>query len=148
MDVVRSVADVVAQLDQGRIVEQGAVSDVVRRSDSALSRALLPLPVAQGRGGLRTWQLRYAAADVDPRWPARVGRELGSDVAVLTALVEESGAEPVGRLTVGLDPAIDARRVTEAFARHGVVATGVAAEGRSRDLAANGLAASDLGAIA
>ena len=43
MDVVRTVADVVAHLDHGRIVEHGPVGDVVRRSDSPLSRALLPL---------------------------------------------------------------------------------------------------------
>ncbi|MCW2773246.1 MAG: hypothetical protein JWN91_1572 [Nocardioides sp.] len=120
MDVVRTVADVVAHLDHGRIVESGAVADVVRRSDSTLSRALLPLPPAPAEDTLRTWRLRYAADAIDPRWLARAGRELGTDIAVLAALVEEAGHEQVGRLTVGVDAGLDDRRVAEAFARQGI----------------------------
>jgi D-methionine transport system ATP-binding protein len=120
MDVVRTVADVVAHLDHGRIVESGAVADVVRRSDSTLSRALLPLPPAPAEDTLRTWRLRYAADAIDPRWLARAGRELGTDIAVLAALVEEAGHEQVGRLTVGVDAGLEDRRVAEAFARQGV----------------------------
>jgi ABC-type methionine transport system ATPase subunit len=122
MDVVRGIADVVAQLDHGRIVEQGTVSDVVRRSDSSLSRALLPLPAAPATEGLRTWMLRYRADDVSPTWLTRAGRELGGDIAVLAALVEESDSTAVGRLTVGLDPRLDEERVIEVFAGFGIVA--------------------------
>lgn len=121
MDVVRGIADVVAQLDHGRIVEQGSVADVVRRSDSPLSRALLPMPAAPVAGDLRTWELRYTEDEVSPAWLSRVSRELG-DVAVLAALVEESGGVPVGRLTVGLDPLLDERRVTQVLAAVGLAA--------------------------
>jgi D-methionine transport system ATP-binding protein len=121
MDVVRSIADHVAQLDQGRIVEQGRVADVVRRSDSPLATALLPMPTVVAAPELRQWRLRIEG-DVSPFWLAEVGRELGDDVAVLAALVEESAGRPVGRLTVGLDRRHDGRRVTGAFRRHGVVA--------------------------
>ena len=122
MDVVRTVADVVAHLEHGRIVEQGLVADVVRRSDSPLSRALLPMPPVAAAEGLRTWRLRYEAAAVSPVWLARTGRELGCDVAVLAALVEESGGRPVGRLTVGLPPQLDEARVVEVMRGAGVVA--------------------------
>lgn len=122
MDVVRSIADVVAQLDHGRIVEQGAVADVVRRSDSGLSRALLPLPPAPGAERLRTWNVRYEKDDVSPVWLVQAGRELDTDIAVLAALVEAAGESRVGRLALGLDPHLDDRRVTEVLARHGVVA--------------------------
>jgi D-methionine transport system ATP-binding protein len=121
MDVVRGIADVVAHLDHGRIVEQGPVADVVRRSDSPLSRALLPMPPTPEAAGLRTWTLRYHSAAVSPVWLSRAGRELG-DIAVLAALVEESDGAPVGRLTVGLDPRLDERRVVEVLAGHGVAA--------------------------
>ncbi|WP_183094730.1 methionine ABC transporter ATP-binding protein [Nocardioides stalactiti] len=121
MDVVRGIADQVAQLDHGRIVEQGSVADVVRRSDSALSRALLPMPPAPDAEGLRTWTLRYRSDQVAPTWLSRVGRDLG-EVAVLAALVERSGDAPVGRLTVGLDPRLEERRVVEVLADHGVAA--------------------------
>jgi ABC-type methionine transport system ATPase subunit len=121
MDVVRGIADQVAQLDHGRIVERGTVEEVVRRSDSLLSRSLLPLPPAGEADGLRTWTVRYQSDRVSPTWLGAAGRELGSDVAVLAALIEESSATPVGRLTIGLDRRLDERRVAEVLARHGVV---------------------------
>lgn len=122
MDVVRSIADVVAQLDHGRIVETGPVAQVVRGSESSLSRAILPLPPAPAAAaGLDRWQVRYAGA-VDPRWPALVGRDLGVDLAVLSALVEETGGQPVGRLLVGVPAGAAADDVVRAFARHGLEA--------------------------
>jgi ABC-type methionine transport system ATPase subunit len=128
MDVVRGIADHVAQLDHGRIVEQGSVADIVRRSDSPLATALLPMPPVVAAPELRQWRLRLEG-EVSPFWLAEASRELGSDVAVLAALIEESAQIPVGRLTVGLDPRLDEQRVTELFRSHGVVAqpTGPAA---------------------
>lgn len=122
MDVVRSIADLVAQLENGRIVEQGSVADVVRRSDSALSRALLPMPPVPADHQLRAWSVRYEDTVVSPAWLAQAGRELDADIAVLAALVEAAGETPVGRLTIGLDPRFDERRVVEVLRRHGVVA--------------------------
>ena len=110
-----------AQLDHGRIIEQGSVVDIVRRSNSALATALLPMPPVVAAPELRHWQLRLAET-VSPYWLAETSRELGSDVAVLAALVEESAQVPVGRLTVGLDPELAERRVVEVFDSHGVVA--------------------------
>jgi ABC-type methionine transport system ATPase subunit len=120
MDVVRSVADVVAHLDHGRIVEQGPVGRVLRESDSALSTALLPVPPSapDGSGGHR-WQLRYRG-EVDPSWIGRLGRTLGRDVAVLGALVERVGGEQVGRLTIALDPDLDDELVRTALAGLGI----------------------------
>jgi ABC-type methionine transport system ATPase subunit len=125
MDVVRGIADVVAQLDHGRIVEEGAVSDVVRRSDSPLSRALLPMPPAPAVEGLRLWTLRYHGA-VAPIWLSQAARELG-EIAVLAALVEEAGGISVGRLTVGLDPRLEERRVVDVLSGHGLAADPVTA---------------------
>lgn len=131
MDVVRSVADSVFQLDHGRIVESGAVADVMLRSDSALSRALLPLPPAPGGGPLRAWTVRYRDQHVSPLWLSRASSELG-ELALLAALVEESGATPVGRLTIGLAPALDERRVQTVLGTLGLVAEPVDAVGAER----------------
>ncbi|HWJ81511.1 MAG TPA: ATP-binding cassette domain-containing protein [Nocardioides sp.] len=128
MDVVRGIADHVAQLDHGRIVEQGPVAEVVRRSDSSLSRALLPLPPATASPGLQVWGLRYRGDAVAPTWLAQASRELGTDVALLSALVEESGEVPVGRLTVGVDARADERRVVEVLDALGLVAERVTPE--------------------
>ena len=135
MDVVRGIADQVAQLDHGRIIEQGTVAEVVRRSDSPLSMALLPMPPAPVTDERRPWTLRYRGAEVSPVWLSRAGRELG-EIAVLAALVETSHGTPVGRLTVGLDPRLDERRVISVLAGFGVSAEPVGAQAlvRSRGL--------------
>lgn len=126
MDVVRGIADHVAQLDHGRIVEQGPVADVVRRSDSHLSRALLPVPAVGADPAHQVWQVRYDTAAVSPYWLHEAGRALNSDVALLSALVEESGGGTVGRLTLGLDRDLDPRAVRAALASEGITAEAVA----------------------
>jgi D-methionine transport system ATP-binding protein len=127
MDVVRSVADVVAHLDHGRIVEYGRVGEVVRRSDSSLSRALLPdQPPALSLAGDRSaadeavWQLRYQEAVVDPSWLSRISRELDTDIALLSGLVETVGGDHAGRLTVRIDAELAAEKVVAAFAAYGI----------------------------
>lgn len=128
MDVVRGIADLVAQLDHGRIVEHGPVADVVRRSDSELSRALLPVPAALGADlAHQAWQVRYDTATVSPYWLHQAGRALDSDIALLSALVEESAGSTVGRLTLGIDPDLDPRVVRHVFASQGVTVETIAA---------------------
>jgi ABC-type methionine transport system ATPase subunit len=119
MDVVRTVADSVAHLDRGRIVEQGRVADVVRRSDSPLSRALLPTPPAAG-GDLATWALRYESSRVDPAWLTAASRELDADIAVLSALIETVGGETAGRALVRIHASQPDERVIAAFAARGL----------------------------
>ncbi|GAA3679163.1 ATP-binding cassette domain-containing protein [Nocardioides ginsengisoli] len=120
MDVVRGIADVVARLDRGRIVEQGPVAEVVRRSDSDLSRALLPVPAVAVPAGLDLWQVRYDAARVSPYWLARVGRTVGVDLALLSGLVEESAGSTVGRLTLGVEPRVDVESLRAALVTEGI----------------------------
>lgn len=125
MDVVRGIADLVAQLDHGRIVEQGPVAEVVRRSDSLLSRALLPVPAAAPDVAHQVWQVRYDVAVVSPYWLSRVGRKLNSDIALLSGLVEESRGDTVGRLTLGIDPELDPRIVRGILSAEGIVVEAV-----------------------
>jgi D-methionine transport system ATP-binding protein len=123
MDVVRGIADHVAQLDHGRIIEEGPVADVVRRSDSHLSRALLPLPpAAPAPDGLREWNLRYETAAVSPFWLSRASRELAVEIAVLAAVVEESGESTVGRLRLALQATADDHRIRSVFGSLGIAA--------------------------
>ena len=121
MDVVRAVADTVAHLDHGRIVEQGTVAEIVRGSDSPLSRALLPSPPATGPTDVAgVWQLRYEHADVEPTWLSAVSRELDTDIAVLSGLIETVGGTAAGRVVVRVDPAIPDQRLQAAFAARGI----------------------------
>jgi D-methionine transport system ATP-binding protein len=125
MDVVRNVADSVARLHEGKIIERGPVSEVVRSSDSELARALLPLPpgpAPQYESGV--WQLRYERPDVDPAWLTSIGRELDTDIAVLAGLIEtidDGGA--AGRVTVRVERPLAAPDVRAAFAARGIHAT-------------------------
>jgi D-methionine transport system ATP-binding protein len=124
MDVVRGIADHVAQLDHGRIVEQGPVAAVVRRSDSDLSRALLPLPPSLPvPPGHETWEVRYDVGEVSPFWLAQVGRELGADLALLSGLVEEAAGAGAGRLLLGVPAHLADDRVRAALALAGVAST-------------------------
>jgi D-methionine transport system ATP-binding protein len=146
MDVVRSVADVVAHLDHGRIVEFGRVGEVVRRSDSTLSTALLPdqpPPLSSGggssgggssgggssgggssgggsSGGGVVWQLRYQEVMVDPSWLSRISRELDTDIALLSGLVETVGGDHAGRLTVRIEAQLATEKVVATFAAYGI----------------------------
>jgi ABC-type methionine transport system ATPase subunit len=122
MDVVRNVADSVARLHEGKIIERGSVAEVVRSSDSELARALLPLPPGgASHDEPEVWQLRYERPDVDPAWLSSVSRELDSDIAVLAGLIEtidDGGA--AGRVTVRVERRLPAEVVREAFARRGI----------------------------
>ena len=131
MDVVRSVADVVAHLDHGRIVEFGRVGEIVRRSDSTLSTALLPdQPLSLSSGGEFSggessasevvWQLRYQDATVDPSWLSRISRELDTDIALLSGLIETVGGDRAGRLTVRVSAQLATEKVVAAFAAYGI----------------------------
>jgi ABC-type methionine transport system ATPase subunit len=120
MDVVRSVADTVVRLDHGRIAERGRVADVVRASDSQLSRALLPTPASQLHAGGDVWHLRYERRKVDPAWLAAVSRELGTDVELLSGLVEAVGGDAAGRLVVRIPRRIPEQRALTAFAARGI----------------------------
>ncbi len=141
MDVVRSVADTVAQLDHGQIVERGPVAAIVRGSDSPLSRALLPTPPIPEAERPGTWQLRYDRADVPAAWLSQISRELDVDIAVCAGLIESLADGTAGRVVVTLDAALDPERVRAAFAARGIVAVPGARPDGDAALAASSLVA-------
>lgn len=141
MDVVRSVADTVAQLDHGRIVEHGTVAEVVRGSESPLSRALLPSPPsAWPTDAPGVWHLRYERADVDPAWLSSVSRELDTDIAVLSGLIETVGGVAAGRVIVRIDGAVPDDQLEAAFAAQGIHAVRGDTTGPELELVASPLA--------
>jgi D-methionine transport system ATP-binding protein len=124
MDVVRNVADSVARLHEGKIIERGSVAEVVRSSDSELARALLPLPPGPTHDEPGVWQLRYERPDVDPSWLTSIARELDTDISVLAGLIEtidDGGA--AGRATVRVERPLAPAAVQAAFAARGIHAT-------------------------
>jgi D-methionine transport system ATP-binding protein len=104
MDTVLSVADSVARLDRGRIVESGALVDLLLDPDSELGRSLRP---ARGHGaapvGSVTWFVKYGTDHVPGDWASRVAAELGGGVHLLGASVETVHGLTVGHATVAVE---------------------------------------------
>lgn len=108
MEVVREIADSVARIEDGRIIESGSVTDVILDPTSVLARELLPdrprVPVdVPGE----TWEVSYASRDVPLDWLTSIHTAPGiADVRVdvLSASVEAIRGVAVGRAVLSISP--------------------------------------------
>lgn len=119
MDVIRAIADRVAVLDHGRIVESGDVLDVFLAPSHSTTRALLAeigLSAMPGNGapgadrpagpdtlepsGSQTWRLTYRGAVVATPVLTAAARELGLDVTILQGSIGRIKDTPFAQLTV------------------------------------------------
>lgn len=116
MSVVRQLAKEVVVLDAGRVVESGHVADIFTHprhpitqsflaeviGDSlpvSLASRIVPEPVGGGQAVIRV-QVRGAGAG--DTLVARLARELGLDVSLLSARIDEIGGQHVGSLVLGI----------------------------------------------
>jgi D-methionine transport system ATP-binding protein len=130
MDVIRAIADRVAVLDHGRVVEQGDVIDVFLRPKHATTRALLAESgmeveggVAAGDGVSRLWRLTYRGATVASPVLTATAREHGLDVAIVQGSIGRIKDEPYAQLTISI-PEVDEQRLRgfcESLARRDVL---------------------------
>lgn len=103
MDTVLTVADSVARLDHGRIVESGALVDLLRDGSSDLGRALQPRREHEAAApDAATWFVTYGAASVPGDWTARLGERLGTRVDLLGASIERLHGATVGHATISV----------------------------------------------
>jgi D-methionine transport system ATP-binding protein len=102
--VVRRIADDVAMLDHGRILEQGGLLELVRDPDSAIGRALLPAvadtPPAGSYDRIAEVVLIGFAA-VGALLPEAAIR-FGVDVSVIGGGLTRLGETPVARFQIGV----------------------------------------------
>ncbi|MCV7281742.1 ATP-binding cassette domain-containing protein [Mycolicibacterium flavescens] len=127
MDTVLKIADSVARLDHGSIVESGRVVDLLTDPASSLGAELRPQGVAaDAADGQRIWQVVYDAPDVPSDWISRASTDLGAPVAVLGASVQSVGGVTVGSATLGITEALSAR-VPEVLRRYGLATVGARA---------------------
>ena len=126
MDVIRALADRVAVLDHGRVVEQGDVIDVFLRPKHATTRALLAeigmeiegdaaavgdgAVAITGEGVSRLWRLTYRGATVGSPVLTATAREHGLDIAIVEGSIGRIKNEPYARLTISV-PDIDEQRL-------------------------------------
>jgi D-methionine transport system ATP-binding protein len=116
MSVVRQLAKDVVVLDAGRVVESGHVADIFTRpkhpitqsflaevtGDSlavSLASRIVQEPVGSAQAVIRV-QVRGAGAG--DTLIARLARELGLDVSLLSARIDEIGGQHVGSLVLGI----------------------------------------------
>ncbi|ORA39909.1 methionine ABC transporter ATP-binding protein [Mycobacterium aquaticum] len=108
MEVVREIADSVARIDGGRIVEHGSVTDIILNPDSALARELLPeRPAMTADGPADIWEVSYASRQVPLDWLTAVHSVPGVSglrVDVLSASVEAIRGIAVGRAVLAISP--------------------------------------------
>lgn len=112
MEVVREIADSVARIDGGRIIESGAVDDVILDPTSSLARELLPdRPSVSFHGAGEVWEVSYASRDVPLDWLTSIHRVPGiggAQVNVLSASVEAIRGVAVGRAILAVSPSAPA----------------------------------------
>lgn len=108
MEVVREIADSVARIDGGRIIESGSVSDVILDPTSALARELLPdRPSVPFPAAGEIWAVSYASRNVPLDWLTSIQAAPGisdTQVSVLSASVEAIGGVAVGRAVLAISP--------------------------------------------
>jgi ABC-type methionine transport system ATPase subunit len=103
MQTVLQVADSVARLDRGHIVESGRVVDLLRDPNSELGRALNPAkPALEAATDETTWFVNYTSAAVPADWVTRLSAELSTPISLLGASIETINGAVVGHASVGL----------------------------------------------
>jgi D-methionine transport system ATP-binding protein len=139
MDVIRALADRVAVLDHGRVVEQGDVIDVFLRPKHATTRALLAesgmeieggsaaivggAVAGVGEGVSRLWRLTYRGATVASPVLTAAAREHGLDIAIVQGSIGRIKDEPYAQLTICV-PEVDEQRLrgfTDSLTRRDVL---------------------------
>lgn len=104
MNTVLEIADSVARLDHGSIVESGRLVDLLTDHSSALGRDLQPQRLdGDPREGDVVWVATYDSPDVPADWIGKVAADLNTPVSLLGASVQVVGGVSVGSATIGID---------------------------------------------
>lgn len=128
MDTVLKIADSVASLDHGSIVESGRLVDLLTDPDSQLGAALRPQGTAAGASpGEQAWHVVYDSPDVPSDWIARASADIGSPLSLLGASVQQVGGVTIGAATLGVPNRLSSR-VGDVLRRYGLATTTSAAE--------------------
>ncbi|MBR0835152.1 methionine ABC transporter ATP-binding protein [Bradyrhizobium manausense] len=114
MSVVRQLAKEVVVLDAGRVVESGHVADIFTQPEHPITQSFLAevtgdsLPVSlasrivQEPGSHAVIRVQVRGAGAGDTLIARLARELGLDVSLLSARIDEIGGQHVGSLVLGI----------------------------------------------
>lgn len=130
MEVVRRICDRVAVLKDGRIVEQGATSDVFLRPQHPVTQAMLAenddgFDATTVPSGARLARLIFQGSSTYEPELSRVARTVGVDYSILSGRISRIRGEPCGQLVVAFtDGDADAAMAQLAARGVGVEAVG------------------------
>jgi|SRR5690606_5110217 len=104
MDVVRQIADEVAVLEQGKIVEQGDVLDLVLNPNSKIGEKILPMqPIHQPQNGDVALRVTYSTAKQTPlNWIGLLSINLGHAIKIQASTIEIIQGHTVGKVVISL----------------------------------------------
>jgi D-methionine transport system ATP-binding protein len=129
MAVVKAVADRVAVLDGGRIVEQGAVREIFLRPAQDVTRAFVgepthdelsamlgaPLAGAPGAGANAVWRLGFSESSARESVVTALVRRFALELNIVSGAIERVGGEPLGALVVEVAAEADVRDAARAY---------------------------------
>ncbi|WP_460802260.1 methionine ABC transporter ATP-binding protein [Microbacterium sp. GXF6406] len=121
MTVVKQICDSAALLEHGRVIENGALTDLIRTPGSRLARDLFPLGEVPDIPGSAIIDLTFAGEEAHKPTITLLARALDLDVSILGATIENIAGAQAGRTRLALpgDAAVLAR--AQAFlAEHSV----------------------------
>ena len=123
MDVVKRICDSAALMEQGRVVEQGALEQLIRTPGSRVAAELFPVGEAHYTPGHRIIDVTYTGLSADRPVIAQLSRDFGLDVSILGAALETIRGHQAGRtrLAVPGDASV-ALKVIDRLTSQGVTA--------------------------
>ncbi len=102
MDVVKSVCDSAALMENGRIVESGTVSELLATPGSELATALFPV-TGDATGEDRTVvDVTFQGEAATQPVVSRLSRTYNIDISILGAAIDTVGGLQVGRMRIEL----------------------------------------------
>lgn len=103
MEVVKQICDHVAILEDGRVVEQGSICDLIADPGSLLSQAFFP-PIEEAHTSTdATWAaITFIGESADEPMLTSLVRKFNVDVNILGGSIQSIGGKRVGQLQVEL----------------------------------------------
>ena len=108
MDVVKTICDSAALLERGRVVEQGALVELISRPGSRLASDLFPLGDVPPHPGNTVIDITFSGGSADRPVIAQLARVHGLDVSILGAIIETIGGNQAGRTRLELPGSAEA----------------------------------------
>lgn len=102
MDVVKSICDSAALMEQGRVVESGTVSELLATPGSELAAALFPVSGETGGDGRTVVDVTFHGEAATQPVISQLSRTYNIDISILGAAVDTVGGLQVGRMRIEL----------------------------------------------